>query len=82
MFSASRPDRVLIGWIRRPIGLKGEIAIEPSGAVSACAVESTNMNATEFCDQIVERVRKFNFGPKDGVPRTTILYPIDFLPSR
>ena len=23
-----------------------------------------------------------NFGAKDGVPRTTILYPIDFLPAR
>ena len=58
------------------------ITIEPSGAVSACAVESSNMNAIEFSAQIVDRVKKFNFGAKDGVPKTTILYPIDFLPGR
>lgn len=58
------------------------ISIEPSGAVSGCAVESSNMNAPQFSAQIVDRVRKFNFGPKDGVPKTTILYPIDFLPAR
>jgi hypothetical protein len=58
------------------------ITIEPSGVVSACKVESCNMNAPDFSDQIVARVKMFNFGPKDGVPRTTILYPIDFLPAR
>ncbi len=58
------------------------ITIEPSGVVSACSVESCNMDAPEFTSQIVARVRKFNFGPKDGVPKTTILYPIDFLPAR
>jgi hypothetical protein len=72
--------------LRKDPTLRGKmvlrLAIEPSGVVSACAVESTNMNATEFCDQIVGRVKKFNFGPKDGVPKTTILYPIDFLPAR
>lgn len=72
--------------LRKDPTLRGKmvlrLAIEPSGVVSACAVESTNMNAAEFCDQIVERVKKFNFGPKDGVPKTTILYPIDFLPAR
>ena len=58
------------------------LTIEPSGAVSACGVESCNMNAPQFSAQIVERVKKFNFGPKDGVPKLTILYPIDFLPAR
>jgi hypothetical protein len=32
-------------------------------------------------DKIVARVKKFNFGAKEGVPPVTILYPIDFLPS-
>ena len=72
--------------LRKDPTLRGKmvlrITIEPSGPVSACAVESTNMNAPEFCAQIVDRVKKFNFGPKDGVPKTTILYPIDFLPAR
>ncbi len=72
--------------LRKDPTLRGKmvlrITIEPSGAVSACAVESSNMNATEFSAQIVDRVKKFNFGAKDGVPKTTILYPIDFLPAR
>jgi hypothetical protein len=72
--------------LRKDPTLRGKmvlrITIEPIGAVSACAVDSSNMNAPEFSAQIVERVRKFNFGAKDGVPKVTILYPIDFLPSR
>ncbi len=72
--------------LRKDPTLRGKmvlrITIEPSGTVSACAVESCNMNAPDFNTQIVERVRKFNFGAKDGVPKTTILYPIDFLPAR
>jgi hypothetical protein len=30
---------------------------------------------------VVERVRMFDFGAKDGIPAVTILYPIDFLPA-
>jgi hypothetical protein len=29
----------------------------------------------------VDRVKTINFGPKDGVPTVTIVYPIDFLPA-
>jgi hypothetical protein len=72
--------------LRKDPTLRGKmvlrITIEPKGEVSACAVDSSNMNAVEFCAQIVNRVKKFNFGAKDGVPTTTILYPIDFLPAR
>lgn len=72
--------------LRKDPTLRGKmvlrITIEPSGAVSACGVDSSNMNAAQFSAQIVDRVKKFNFGSKDGVPTTTILYPIDFLPAR
>ena len=57
------------------------ITIEPSGEVSACKVESTNLASAVLSTEIVERVKKFNFGVKDGVPKITILYPIDFLPA-
>lgn len=71
--------------LRKDPTLRGKmvlrIAIEPSGVVSACSVQSSNMNAPEFSAQIVDRVKKFNFGAKDGVPKITILYPIDFLPA-
>jgi hypothetical protein len=72
--------------LRKDPTLRGKmvlrITIEPVGAVSACAVDSSNIDAPEFSAQIVDRVKKFNFGAKDGVPKVTILYPIDFLPAR
>ncbi len=57
------------------------ITIEPSGEVSACRIESTDLPSATLKAEVVERVKRFNFGPKDGVPRITILYPIDFLPA-
>src|SRR5512139_3799432 len=57
------------------------ITIEPDGRVTACKVQSTDLNSAALSADIVERVMKFNFGEKEGVPTTKILYPIDFLPS-
>ncbi len=57
------------------------ITIEPNGEVSACRIESTDLASQTLSTEVVERVLKFNFGPKDGVPKITILYPIDFLPA-
>lgn len=57
------------------------ITIEPDGSVSLCKVESSDMNSPALDEGIVARVTRFNFGPKEGVPTVTILYPIDFLPA-
>ncbi|WP_303722880.1 AgmX/PglI C-terminal domain-containing protein [Malonomonas rubra] len=57
------------------------IIIEPGGEVSFCKVESTDLASPELVTSIVARVMRFNFGPKEDVPKTTILYPIDFLPA-
>ena len=57
------------------------IIIEASGEVSLCKVESTDLASPELVTMIVDRVKRFNFGPKDDVPPTEILYPIDFLPA-
>ncbi len=57
------------------------ITIEPGGEVSACSVQSNELGSPELVAQIVERVKKFNFGPKEKVAKITILYPIDFLPG-
>ena len=57
------------------------ITIEPDGRVTACSVKSTDLNSAALSADIVDRVLKFNFGPKEGVPSLTILYPIDFLPA-
>ncbi|MCK4834550.1 MAG: TonB family protein, partial [Gammaproteobacteria bacterium] len=57
------------------------LTIEPDGKVSACSVDSSDMDAPALDKKIAARVKKFNFGAKDGVPTITILYPIDFLPA-
>jgi outer membrane biosynthesis protein TonB len=57
------------------------LTIEPDGSVSMAKVESSDLDSAELSTNILERVRKFNFGPKEGVPKITILYPIDFLPA-
>lgn len=77
--------RIYNAELRKIPTLRGKmimrITIEPGGEVSACLVQSTDLASPELVAQITERVRKFNFGPKEKVPTTTILYPIDFLPA-
>ena len=58
-----------------------ELVIEPDGSVSACRVKSSDLDSPTLGQKIVMRVKMFNFGPKEGVPQTKILYPIDFLPA-
>jgi hypothetical protein len=71
--------------LRKDPTLRGKmllrICIETSGAVSMCEVEFTDLASPELVAKIVERIKRFNFGPKEGVPKMIILYPIDFLPA-
>ncbi|MFO7592561.1 MAG: AgmX/PglI C-terminal domain-containing protein [Pseudomonadota bacterium] len=71
--------------LRKDPTLRGKmvlrITIKPDGTVSVAKVESTDMDSATLSSNIVARVKRFNFGPKEGVPTTTILYPIDFLPA-
>ena len=71
--------------LRKNPTLQGKVVIrltiEPNGAVSACKMESSDMDSPDLEQKIVARVLKFNFGTKEGVPAVTILYPIDFLPA-
>jgi hypothetical protein len=77
--------RIYNAELRKNPTLRGKmimrLTIEPAGEVSACAVQSTDLASAELVVQIVDRVKRFNFGPKENVPSTTILYPIDFLPA-
>ena len=57
------------------------ITIEPDGSVSLCKMESSDLKSPDLEADIVDRVNKINFGVKAGVPKITILYLIDFLPS-
>ena len=71
--------------LRKNPTLKGQIVlkltIEADGSVSLCNVKSTNMNSPNLADQVVERVKTFDFGAKEGIPAVSIVYPIDFLPA-
>jgi hypothetical protein len=71
--------------LRKDPTLRGKmllrISIETSGEVSMCMLESTDLASPELVAKIIERIKMFNFGPKEGVPKMTILYPIDFLPA-
>ena len=77
--------RIYNAELRKNPTLRGKmilrITIEPGGEVSACTVQSSDLASPELAAQIVERVGRFNFGPKEEVSRITILYPIDFLPG-
>ena len=70
--------------LRRDPTLRGQIVlqltIEPDGSVSFCEAQSSDMEAPALVQQVVDRVRGFNFGAKD-VAAVTIIYPIDFLPA-
>jgi hypothetical protein len=39
------------------------------------------MKAPLLANQVVERVRTFDFGAKEDIVAVTIIYPIDFLPA-
>lgn len=71
--------------LRRDPTLQGQMVlrmtIEPDGSVSLCELNSTDMKAPQLAAQVVERVKTFDFGAKEGIPAITILYPIDFLPA-
>ncbi len=71
--------------LRKDPTLKGKVllrlSIAPDGSVSMCKVENTDLDSPELVAKIVARIKRFNFGPKEGVPQITILYPIDFLPA-
>lgn len=57
------------------------LTIEADGSVSFCELHSSDMNAPVLSDQIIGRVRTFNFGAKPDIAAITIVYPIDFLPA-
>lgn len=71
--------------LRRDPTLRGQIVIrltiEPDGRVSMCELQSSDMEAPTLAEQVLARIREFDFGAKDGIVAMTIIYPIDFLPA-
>jgi len=71
--------------LRKNPTLRGQLVlrltIEPDGSVSLCQLQSSNMDGPVLARQVVDRVRAFDFGAKEGIVAMTIIYPIDFLPA-
>jgi outer membrane biosynthesis protein TonB len=71
--------------LRKDPTLRGQLVlrltIEPDGSVSLCQLQSSNMDAPVLSQQVVDRIRAFDFGAKEGIVAMTIIYPIDFLPA-
>lgn len=71
--------------LRNDPTLRGQLVvrltIEPDGSVSLCQLESSDMGAPSLAQQVLDRIRGFDFGAKDGIVAMTIIYPIDFLPA-
>jgi len=71
--------------LRRDPTLRGQLVlrltIEPDGSVSLCELNASDMDAPTLAQQVVDRVRGFDFGAKENIVAMTIIYPIDFLPA-
>ena len=71
--------------LRKDPTLRGQIilrmTIEPDGSVSLCELQSSDMDAPVLAEQVVNRVKTFDFGAKEDIVAVTIIYPIDFLPA-
>lgn len=65
-------------------GLKGKIVllltILPSGQVSNIVIQSSDLHSPELEASLVARIKQFDFGKRDGGPRT-VKVPVEFLPS-
>jgi outer membrane biosynthesis protein TonB len=71
--------------LRKDPTLRGQLVlrltIEPDGSVSLCQLHSSDMEAPALANQVVDRVRTFDFGAKEDIVAVSIIYPIDFLPA-
>jgi len=71
--------------LRKDPTLRGQMilrmTIEPNGSVSLCQLHSSDMGAPVLAEQVVDRVKGFDFGAKEDIVAVTIIYPIDFLPA-
>ena len=70
--------------LRKDPTLQGKVVLQltiaPSGKVTSCRLVSSELNDPALGQKITQRVKLFNFEPRD-VSEVTITYPIDFLPA-
>ena len=58
-----------------------ELTISPDGKVVKCRIVSSELNNPELENQLVSRIKLFQFQPRSNVDTLVVKYPIDFLPS-
>jgi protein TonB len=70
--------------LRRDPDLQGRvlmsITIEPGGRVTACSIVFSELKAPALESQLVEFIRRIDFGAKPGVRVVTTRVPIEFFP--
>ncbi len=70
--------------LRKDPSLEGKVVVEliigSDGKVVQCRVISSELNSPELERKIIARIKLFKFKP-GNMRKTTIKYPIDFLPS-
>ncbi|HEY9065257.1 MAG TPA: AgmX/PglI C-terminal domain-containing protein [Burkholderiaceae bacterium] len=70
--------------LREEPGLQGKVVLKltiaPSGAVTDCRIESSELKTPELEAKLLARIRQFDFGAKD-VDQMVVTWPVDFLPS-
>jgi hypothetical protein len=70
--------------LRNDPTLKGQmvlrLTVAPDGRVAMCTLQSSDMDAADLANQVVNRVKTINFGAKE-VQAVTNVYPIAFLPA-
>jgi TonB family protein len=58
-----------------------ELTISPDGKVTKCRIVSSELNNPELENQLISRIKLFQFQPRNNVDTLVVKYPIDFLPS-
>lgn len=58
-----------------------ELTISPDGKVVKCRIVSSELNNPELENQLISRIKLFQFQPRSNVDTLVVKYPIDFLPS-
>ena len=70
--------------LREDPSLQGKVVLKltiaPSGAITDCRIESSDLHAAELEGKLLARIRQFDFGAKD-VDQMVVTWPVDFLPS-
>ena len=70
--------------LREEPGLQGKVVLKltiaPSGNVTDCRIESSELKTPELESKLLARIRQFDFGAKD-VDQMVVTWPVDFLPS-